>query len=220
MLYVVPTPIGNLEDITFRAVRVLKSSSHIVAENPAHSSKLVTHFDLGKKIWHKFAEHNEREVLPKLVELASSEDVCLVTDAGTPCISDPGFRLVRECRRSGVDVVALPGACALTTALSGAGLPTDKFTFIGFLPKTPVKVSRCLEEVKSTESTLVAYESPNRILKSMELIASVFPDVSVVLAREISKLHEEYLSGTALEVLGSLKLKPSVKGEFVLIISF
>lgn len=219
MLYVVPTPIGNLGDITLRAMDCLREADFIIAENPAHTAKLLQLLELPKKELVQFAEHNERTVLPKLLSRLSEQVACLVTDAGTPAISDPGFRLVRACRENNIPLVALPGPSALITALSGSGLPTDKFLFVGFLPKTEPKVMGLLQEAKDTASTLVGYESPQRILKTLPLIARFSASAKVVVARELTKLHETYHHGTATEVMEELSTLPKVKGEITLVIS-
>jgi 16S rRNA (cytidine1402-2'-O)-methyltransferase len=220
MLYIVPTPLGNLKDITFRAVEILESADFIIAENPTHSQKLLQHYKISKKPIHQFAEHNEQKVLDKLVNLLKTQTGAIITDAGTPGISDPGFRLVRGCREAGIEITSIPGASAVITALAGSGLPTDKFVFIGFFPKTEIKVGQLLEESKNIRSTLVGYDSPERIIKTLGFIEKHSPDAQVVVARELTKMHEEYLTGTAGEIIKSLKTKTSVKGEITLLISF
>lgn len=220
MLYITPTPLGNLDDITARAKQSLGACDFIIAENPAQIHKLLNLLNLPKKEVKQFADHNERQVLNILIERLKTESACLVSDAGMPGISDPGFRLVRACREENIEVVALPGPSAAITALAGSGLPTDKFLFSGFLPKTEPKLNKIIEEAKNIEATLVSYESPQRLLKTIELINKGFPEAKVVVARELSKMHEEYLSGTAQQVLDKLKQKPSIKGEITIIISF
>lgn len=220
MLYIVPTPLGNLEDITARAKSTLSACDFIIAENPSQTHKLLQLLNLPKKEVKQFADHNELVVIDGLLERLQTEVACLVSDAGTPGISDPGFRLVRACRQQGIDVVSIPGACAVVTALAGSGLPTDKFIFCGFLPKTEPRLIKQITEAKTAEATLVAYESPQRLLKTVESIAKHFTDAKLVVARELTKLHEEYLTGTAPEVLDILKQKPSIKGEITLLISF
>lgn len=220
MLYIVPTPLGNLEDISARAIQCLRSCDFIVAENPSTTHKLLQLLKLPKKEVIQFADHNEVKVLPKISERLNNETACLVSDAGTPAISDPGFRIVRECRKLGIQVVSLPGASAAITALAGSGLPTDKFLFNGFLPKTEPKLLRLIEESKTVEATLIAYESPQRLLKTVGVIQKNYPEVNLVIARELTKLHEEYIHGTSTEVLDTLKNKPSIKGEITLLLSF
>jgi 16S rRNA (cytidine1402-2'-O)-methyltransferase len=220
MLYITATPIGNLDDITLRALATLQTVGNVIAENPAHSQKLFKHFNIEGKKFFQFADHNEEKMLPKLLSLLASEDAVLVSDAGTPAISDPGFRLVRACVEAGIEVSPLPGPVAAVSALSASGLPTDKFLFAGFLPKTEVKVLRALEEAKNIEASLVFYESPQRIQKTIDYIAKWHPDCKVVIARELTKLHEEFVRGTASKVKEKLAKKESIKGEITVIISF
>ncbi len=220
MLYIVPTPIGNLEDITERAKQALGVCDFIVCENPSTTAKLLQLLKLPKKQLIQLADFNEQKTVPEIIERVKNQTACLVSDAGTPTISDPGFKLVRECRQQGIEIISLPGASAVITALAGSGLPTDKFMFVGFLPKTEIKLAKSLEEAKTTESTLIAYESPQRILKTVTLINKLFPDCKIAIARELSKMHEEYLYGTTIEVLEKLKAKTTIKGEIVLLVSF
>ncbi len=219
MLYITPTPIGNLSDVTDRMKTVFASADFIIAENPGYTKRLLNHLEIEKPII-QFAEHNELKVLDKIVARLAEENACLVTDAGTPGISDPGFRLVRACVTIGIPVTALPGANAAVTALSASGLPTDKFLFVGFFPKTELKVLQMVKEAKDIEATLIAYESPQRILKSLTWIAASEPDCSVVVARELTKVHEEYVRGTATHVLEIFKERQSIKGEITILIGF
>jgi 16S rRNA (cytidine1402-2'-O)-methyltransferase len=220
MLYVIATPIGNLNDMTMRAIETLKAADFIIAENPATSGKLIKHFGIPAKPMRQFAEHNEQKVLSQLVELLKNQDGCLVTDAGTPGISDPGFRLVRACSQAGIKVVPIPGANAAIAALSVSGLPTDKFTFIGFLPRTEKKLIDAITSARETEATLVAYESPFRIVKSLQMIEKHFPDAKVAVGREITKLFEEFLRGSAQDILAQMADKHKLKGEFTVLLSF
>lgn len=220
MLYIVPTPIGNLEDVTERAKQTLGVCDFIVCENPSQTAKLLQLLGLPKKQLIQLADFNEQKTVPQVIERLAKENACLVSDAGTPTISDPGFKLVRACREASIEVVSLPGANAVTTALAASGLPTDKFIFVGFLPKTEPKVNKLLEEAKSIEATFIAYESPQRISKTISFIEKSFPECKAVIAREISKIHEEYLIGSPAEVSEKLKAKPSIKGEIVLLVSF
>lgn len=220
MLYIVATPIGNLDDITLRALGTMKAVPLIIAENPSHTSKLLQHFAISGKEMTQFADHNELQVLEKLIKRLETQDACLVSDAGTPGISDPGFRLVRAALEAGIKVVPIPGANAAISALSASGLPTDRFLFVGFLPKTEPKLEKILEEAKFTESTLIAYESPQRIIKTLTTVAKLYPTAKVVVAREVSKIHEEFAAGSAPEVLEDLEHRPSIKGEITLLISF
>lgn len=220
MLYIVPTPLGNLKDITIRAKETLTACDFIIAENPSTTHKLLQLLELPKKEVVQFADHNGKKVLPNLLERLQNNSACLVSDAGMPGISDPGFRLVRACREAGIEVIPLPGASAAITALAGSGLPTDKFLFVGFLQKTEHKVLQAVTEARDTESTLITYESPQRIIKTVGFIAKRFPDAKVVVARELTKMHEEFISGSANEVLEKLQKKPSIKGEITLLVSF
>lgn len=219
MLYIVATPIGNLDDITLRALETLKAADFIIAENPSHTAKLLQHFDIPKKEMLQFAEHNEQRVLAAITSRLQSENGALVSDAGTPGISDPGFRLVRACREFGIDVTSIPGANAAITALSASGLPTDSFTFQGFLPKTEIKLVQEIAKGLEASSTIIFYESPQRITKTLGYIAKAFPSASIVLARELTKMHEEFLRGSAKEVLNKLDDKATIKGEFVVLLS-
>lgn len=220
MLYIVPTPIGNLNDITDRAKQTLGVCDFIVCENPSVTAKLLQLLKLPKKELVQLADFNEAKTVEKVISRLNSENACLMSDAGTPTISDPGFKLVRACREQGIEVNSLPGASAAITALAGSGLPTDKFIFVGFLPKTEPKLMRAIEEAKQIEATLVSYESPERIVKSLTMIANNFPESKTVVARELTKLHEEYIHGSPEDVLTKLAAKPSIKGEIVLLISF
>ncbi|MDQ3018443.1 MAG: 16S rRNA (cytidine(1402)-2'-O)-methyltransferase [bacterium] len=220
MLYVIPTPLGNLKDITERAKETLALCDFIIAENPSQTHKLLQLLSLPKKEVVQFADHNERMVTDELVKRLRDSTGCIVSDAGTPGISDPGFRIVRACREQGVEVTPLPGPSAAVTALSASGLPSDRFLFVGFLQKTEFKVLQTLEMAEQTESTLVAYDSPQRIMKTVEFISNKYPECKVVVARELTKMHEEFITGTAIEALAKLKKKPSIKGEITLLVSF
>jgi len=220
MLYILATPLGNLGDISRRATETLREVPLIIAENPSHTQKLLQHLGISNKKLLQFAEHNELKVLDKLIEQLQSTDAVLVSDAGTPGISDPGFRLVRACIIAGIRVSPIPGPSAIVSALSASGLPTDRFLFVGFLPKTEPKLNRALQNAIDTESTLIAYESPQRISKTTEMIAKSLPNSQIVIARELTKIHEEFIRGTASEVLQELKSRGSIKGEITLLVSF
>jgi 16S rRNA (cytidine1402-2'-O)-methyltransferase len=220
MLYVIATPLGNLEDISYRAVSQLSSTNLLIAENPSHSQKLLRHYGIaGKKIV-QFAEHNEMKILGSLIKKLAEEDGCLISDAGTPAISDPGFRLVRACWENNIPVTAIPGANAAVALLSSGGLPTDRFLFVGFLPKTEPKLKQILEQAKLAGATLAAYESPQRIVKTATLLASLSPNANIVIGRELTKMHEELIRGTCIGVAEQLKSRASIKGEITLILSF
>ncbi len=220
MLYIVATPIGNLKDITLRAIDTLKSCGFILAENPLYTKRLLENIGAWPKEMVQFAEHNEQQILKDVARRLNKEDGCLVTDAGTPGISDPGFRLVRECVKENVSVVPIPGANAAVTALSASGLPTDRFLFLGFLQKTAAKTVEALQAASDSEATAVFYESPERIIKTLSFVGNAFPASQVVIARELTKIHEEFIRGTPMQVIGALKDRQSVKGEFTVLISF
>ncbi len=220
MLYITATPIGNLKDVSFRALEILKSADVIIAENPSHTRRLLDHYEIKPRRMVQFAEHNELQIIDRLTDELKTSVGCLVSDAGTPAIADPGFRLVRACVEAGIEVVPIPGANAALTALSASGLPTDRFLFVGFLPKTEPKLIKILKQALAAESTLVAYESPQRIKKTLETVAKLYPACHVSVARELTKLHEEFIRGTAGEVNEQLKTRANIKGEITLLISF
>lgn len=220
MLYVVATPIGNLGDITLRAIETLKSCAFVIAENPLYSKRLLEHIGAWPKEMVQFAEFNEQQVVKELARRLSKSDGCLISDAGTPGISDPGFRLVRECVKENINVVPMPGASAAITALSASGLPTDRFMFLGFLQKTAAKTIGSLQAASDAEATAIFYESPERITKTLNYISNAFPSSQIVIARELTKLHEEFIRGTPYAVLEQLKDKPGIKGELTVLVSF
>ena len=218
ILYVVPTPVGNLEDITLRAVRILKEADFILAEDTRTSGKLLKHLEIQVPMYshHKFNEH---QTVKSLAERISSceHHVALVSDAGTPAISDPGFLLVRECVRNGVEVLCLPGATAFVPALVSSALPSDKFVFEGFLPQKKGRQTR-LNFLKDETRTIIFYESPYRVLKTLTQLSEVFGcERQAAAAREISKLHEECVRGTLGELVAHFT-KNEPRGEFVLLV--
>ena len=217
-LYVVSTPIGNLEDITYRAVRILKEVDWIACEDTRTTHRLLEHYGIRTRTI-SYHEHNEIERAEELIaRLASGEKGALVSDAGTPLVSDPGYRLVHAAVGAGIKVEALPGASALLTALTVSGLPTDQFHFAGFLPAKQGQRRRLLESLDEEPATLIFYETPHRILEALEDIAAVAGSRNIVVARELTKLHEEVLRGTAAEIRATLAARDSVKGEFVILI--
>lgn len=220
MLYIVATPIGNLSDISQRAIDTLKACDFVIAENPRYSQRLLEHIGAWPKELVQFAEHNEQQIVKDLTRRLGKADAGLITDAGTPGISDPGFRLVRECVKENIQVVPIPGANAAIAALSASGLPTDKFLFLGFLQKTAAKSVEALQSASDAEATAIFYESPERILKTLSYVANAFPIAQVVVARELTKLHEEFLRGTALDVIHQLKDRAAIKGELTVLVSF
>jgi len=216
-LYLVATPIGNLEDMTLRALRVLRECDVVAAEDTRRSGQLLKHFGVSKPLlsYHQFNEARRSEEI--LERLRGGQKVALVTDAGSPGISDPGERVVKAAIAAGFRVEAVPGPCALVAALTASGLATDEFHFIGFLPHKSGQRRKKLESLKAFEGTLVLYESPYRVEKLLGELSEVFPDRWVVLARELTKKFEEYLRGTPKELLAQAQ-KRSLKGEFVVLI--
>ncbi|HBI81365.1 MAG TPA: 16S rRNA (cytidine(1402)-2'-O)-methyltransferase [Bacteroidales bacterium] len=216
-LYLVPTPIGNLADITLRALDVLKSVSLILAEDTRTSSHLLKHYGIATPLrsHHKFNEHQTVEQIAE--RIIAGESIALISDAGTPGISDPGFLLVHTCLKKGVEVECLPGATALIPALVQSGFPSDRFVFEGFLPQKKGRSKR-LEALKDEERTIILYESPFRIVKLLEQMLPIFgTDRQVSLSRELTKLYEETFRGTVVQALEHFKTKPP-KGEFVVVI--
>ncbi|MGM0535924.1 MAG: 16S rRNA (cytidine(1402)-2'-O)-methyltransferase [Pseudomonadota bacterium] len=219
-LYVVATPIGNLDDLSPRAARVLAQVALIAAEDTRHSGRLLRHLGLSRPML-SLHEHNEAARVEALdARLVAGEDIALVADAGTPLISDPGFVLVRELRSRGRRIVPVPGPCALVAALSGAGLPTDRFLFQGFLPARGGARRGRLEALASREETLVFYESPHRIRDTLADLATTLGARRVVLARELTKTFETFLDGSAAELLAWMKEDPDqARGEFVVMVA-
>lgn len=218
MLYVVPTPVGNLEDITLRALRVLKEADLILAEDTRTSSVLLKHYDIHTplKSHHKFNEHETSDEMAS--RIAAGENVALISDAGTPCISDPGFMLVRACVDKGVEVQCLPGATAFVPALVDSGLPNDRFYFEGFLPQKKGRQTR-LKELATLSHSIIIYESPFRLVKTLEQLAEyIGGDRRASVSREISKKFEETRRGTLNELIVSFKEREG-KGEIVIIIA-
>ena len=216
-LYLVPTPVGNLEDITFRALRILKEADLILAEDTRTSGILLKHFEIRNAMlsYHKFNEH---QTVDRVVErLRAGETVAVISDAGTPGISDPGFLVAREAIRAGIEVVTLPGATAFVPALVSRGLPCDRFCFEGFLPQKKGRQTR-LEALREETRTMIFYESPHRVVKALQQFAEVFgPERPVSVCREISKVHEESVRGTLQEALQHFQ-EHEPRGEFVIVV--
>ena len=217
-LFIVPTPIGNLEDMTFRAIRVLKEADLILAEDTRTSGKLLKHYEIGTHMYSHHM-HNEHKTIDSLIaRLKNGETIALISDAGTPAISDPGFLLTRACVEQGVKVECLPGATAFVPALVNSGLPNDRFTFEGFLPEKKGRQTRYLilaEEVR----TMIIYVSPHKLLKTLaEFITYFGEDRPICVSRELSKLHEENVRGTVREVLTHFEAK-APKGEIVVVVA-
>lgn len=216
-LYVVPTPVGNLEDMTFRAIRILKEADLILAEDTRTSGILLKHFEIKNAMQshHKFNEH---QTVEKVVErIKAGETVALISDAGTPGISDPGFLVVRECVRNGIEVQCLPGATAFVPALVASGLPDERFCFEGFLPQKKGRMTR-LNALKEETRTMIFYESPYRLIKTLTQFIEYFgPDRQVSVCREISKVHEESVRGTLQEVVAHFT-ESEPRGEIVIVL--
>ena len=217
-LYVVATPLGNMEDITYRAVRTLSEVDLIAAEDTRRTGKLLARYDIRNELV-SCNEHNEEKRTGFLIEkLRAGQSVALVSDAGTPCVSDPGYVFVKEAVAAGIRVLPIPGCCAVTSGLSVAGLPTDSFLFAGFLPKKKGPRGRILENLANETATLIFYESPNRIVKLTGDLLQLMGLRSAVLAREMTKLHEEYIRGDLGTLLDELENRDRIKGECVLFV--
>jgi 16S rRNA (cytidine1402-2'-O)-methyltransferase len=216
-LYIVPTPVGNMEDMTYRAVRILKEVDVVLAEDTRTSGILLKHFDIHNHLLshHKFNEHGTSQGIVE--RLLAGQNVALISDAGTPGISDPGFFLVREAVRAGIEVQCLPGATAFVPALVSSGLPCDRFAFEGFLPQKKGRQTKIMS-LKEETRTMIFYESPYRVVKTLKQIAEVFGEYrKVCCCREISKVHEECVRGTMTEVIAHFTEKEP-KGEFVIVV--
>jgi 16S rRNA (cytidine1402-2'-O)-methyltransferase len=217
-LYVVATPIGNLEDITLRALRILREVDRIACEDTRQTRKLLDRHGISKPLV-SYHEHNEQARAEELLsELAAGSNIALVSDAGTPLIADPGYRLVAQARAQGIAVCPIPGPSAVLTALSASGLPTDAFFFGGFLPAKKTQRRKLLEEMKLYPATLVFYETPHRVLEALDDIAEVLGPRRVTIGRELTKIHEEFLVGEPAELREALAKRPSIKGEMTLMI--
>ncbi len=216
-LYIVATPIGNLEDITLRALRILKTVDLIAAEDTRHTRKLLTHYDIATPLT-SYHDHSESTKAPVLVEtLLAGKNIALVSDAGTPCISDPGYRLVKNAAEADIPVVPVPGPSMLTALMSVGGLPTDRFAFEGFLPAKQGQRQSALRALCHEERTLIFYESPHRLLRTLADLEQIFGDRRVVVGRELTKQFEEILRGPISVVLSAFHNR-SVKGEVALVV--
>lgn len=219
MLILVSTPIGNLEDISYRAIESLRSAKYILAEDTRHTGRLLCHYEIQTplKSFHQLNEaRREREIL---ADLSAGWQICLVSDAGTPTISDPGKRLVQACIQRGISLYAIPGACAFLTALVISPFPSEPFQFLGFLPKKKQRRMKLLQEALSYSGTTLAYESPHRLLQSLEMLAQLEPLRLLFLSRELTKRYEESTWGTSRELLIQWQRKDKIRGEWVLLIS-
>jgi len=217
-LYLVATPIGNLEDMTYRAVRILGEVDLIAAEDTRHSLKLLNHFGISKPLTSYF-DHNQQIKGERILNaLRQGKSVALISDAGTPCVSDPGYQLVRDAVAENIPVVPVPGACAAVAALAASGLPTDSFTFAGFPPSRQGKRRTFLSGVNSLPGTLVLYEAPHRLLETLSDIREVLGERQVIVARELTKMFEEFIRGSASEVIAAVS-QGIVRGEVVVLIA-
>lgn len=219
-LYVVATPIGNLSDMTFHAVDILKKVPFVLAEDTRESKKLLQHYDIDSTLV-SYRDQNHEKMMEKILEkLSMGLDLALISDCGTPLISDPGYRLVKELRELNYEVISIPGPSALTAALSVCGLPTDRVVFLGFLPKSEGKRIKLINTYKDSENTIVIYESPKRLLRLLSLLKNTYGDIRVFLAKDISKLREKYFFGNIsniLEELEAVDFENNPHGEFVCI---
>ena len=217
-LYLCPTPIGNLEDITLRTIRILKEVDIIAAEDTRHSLKLLQHLGINKPLT-SYHEHNKYKKIDYIIEkLNSGNNIALVTDAGTPAISDPGEELVKKCIELGINVVALPGATASITALIISGFNTKGFIFEGFLPTDKKSRIKILERNKNEERTLIFYEAPHRLIETLNIMLDNFGNRNIAVCKELTKLHEEVIRGTIEEVLEIFNSSDKIRGEFVLVL--
>jgi len=216
-LYLVGTPIGNLEDMTLRAIRTLKEVDLIACEDTRRTQQLLNHYGIKTRTI-SYQEHNEMTRAPELIiQMEDGSQVALVSDAGMPVISDPGYRLVSLAIRHNIPVIPVPGASAFVAVLAAAGLPVDKFRFLGFLPRKKLARRKALEELRGSSKTLVFYEAPHRLIDMLESVREILGDLAVVVAREVTKVHEEFVRGSVSEVLERLKQKP-VKGEITVLV--
>jgi len=218
-LYIIATPIGNLEDMTYRAVRILSEVDLIAAEDTRHSLKLLSHFGISRSMTSYF-DHNKQFKGERILRaLRQGKSVALISDAGTPCISDPGYQLVRDAVAEGIPVVPVPGTSAVVAALSASGLPTDTFTFAGFPPARQGRRRTFLAGVSTLPGTLVIYEAPHRLLETLSDIREVMGERQVVVARELTKIYEEFIRGSVSQVIVAVSLHETVRGEVVLLIA-
>lgn len=217
-LYIIATPIGNLEDITYRAVRILGEVDLIAAEDTRHSLKLLNHFNISKPMTSYF-DHNQQFKGERILNsLRQGRSVALISDAGTPCVSDPGFQLVRAAAQEGIAVIPVPGACAAVAAISGSGLPSDIFTFAGFPPARQGKRRTFLADLTGLPGTLVLYEAPHRLEETLRDIGEVLGERSIVVARELTKIHEEFIRGAITDVMAAIT-PDKARGEVVILIA-
>ena len=215
-LFVVATPIGNSQDISFRAVETLKKVNCIFAEDTRTSKKLINHYDIDTKLYSYHDHSSEKEIARLLDILKDHKDVALISDAGTPTISDPGYSLIRQCINEGIDVIPIPGASALTAAISASGLPSDAFTFIGFLPTKKGRKKK-ISSLENLDMTIVLFESPHRLIKTLNQLKEALGERPIVVARELTKLYEEIIRGNFSSAIEFFEAK-KIKGEIVIMI--
>lgn len=218
MLLIIPTPIGNLKDITLRALEALKEVDAVFCEDTRRTSQLLNHYGIQKKLF-RYNEHDERSVANAMAFLRSGKNAALVTDGGSPCISDPGRRLVALARETGIKVSALPGPSAVIAAAAGSGLPSDSFIFLGFLPRSRGKIVKALTAAFTLNKTVILFESPHRLKKFLAMAREEFgPGLTAIIAREISKIYEEWTGGLIDETIAKVEAAGEVKGEIVLLL--
>ncbi len=218
MLYLISTPIGNIEDISFRAIKTLELCDYILCEDTRRTVKLLSHYNIKKKLV-SLNEINEKRKTPFIIEdLKSGKDIGLVSDSGTPGINDPGYYIIKECIHNLINMSPVPGASAFLAALICSGFPTDKFTYYGFLQKKGSKRKQALFEIKNRKETAILYESPYRLLKTLKEINFIMPEKNIVIGRELTKHFEEFLRGSSEELISKLG-KISIKGEIVILIN-
>lgn len=217
-LYLVATPIGNLEDITFRAINVLKEVDLIAAEDTRHTLKLLNYYEISKTLI-SYHRHNEDIKSDFLIEkLLDGKNIAIVTDAGTPGISDPGEEIVKEAIKNQIEVIPIPGACALINALIASGLNTKEFAFYGFLPLNKKNRNNILERIKKEDKTVILYEAPHKLLKTLEELFEKIGDVRCVIAKELTKIHEKFMRESIGNILNSLQEKENIKGEYIILL--
>ena len=215
-LFVVATPIGNLQDISFRAIETLKKVNCIFAEDTRTSKKLINHYDIDTKLYSYHDHSSEKEIARLLDILKDHKDVALISDAGTPTISDPGYSLIRQCINEGIDIIPIPGASALTAAISVSGLPSDAFAFIGFLPTKKGRKKK-ISSLENLDMTIVLFESPHRLIKTLNQLKEALGERPIVVARELTKLYEEIIRGNFSSAIEFFEAK-KIKGEIVIMI--
>lgn len=217
-LYLVATPIGNLEDITFRAIKVLQEADIIAAEDTRHTLKLLNYYEISKPLisYHRHNEDVKTEVL--INKLLEGKNIALVTDAGTPGISDPGEEIVKKAIENDIEIIPIPGACALINALIASGLNTREFAFYGFLPLNKNNRNKIIEKIKKEDKTVILYEAPHKLIKTLEDIQRNMGNINCVIARELTKIHEEFTRGDINSILEGIKRKEAIKGEYILLL--